>query len=107
MSTFEVNAQADSPAGGVIVVHGDVDLATAPELFKAAEQAMNANPGGLSIDLSDVTFIDSTGLGVLIRIRNALAESGRELAIVAPSRSVERAMSLAGLSEVFGIPIAE
>lgn len=102
MSTFEVTTDAQSPTAGLVIVRGDVDLATAPQILGVAEGLIDSGVD-LTIDMSGVTFIDSTGLGALIKIRNALLERGHHLIVATPSRAVERAVALAGLADVFGV----
>lgn len=82
-------------------VSGDVDLATADELHAAGEQALSELCSTLRIDLSDVTFLDSTGLGALIRIRNA-AEP-RPVILESPRPNVMRVLEVTAMDQVFTI----
>jgi anti-sigma B factor antagonist len=102
VTTFEVTTEANSPDAARVTVSGEVDLATAPALLQAAEELVKSTEGDVAIDMSEVTFIDSTGLGVLVQIRNAVTGRGSSLVFATPSRSVQRALSLAGLDKVFG-----
>jgi anti-sigma B factor antagonist len=81
---------------------GDIDLATADELKEAGEKALTEYCGTLRIDLSGVTFIDSTGLGALIHIRNA-AGSGTSVILENPPRHVRRIFEITGLAGAFTI----
>ena len=65
------------------------------------EMAKSVAPGRLEIDLGDVTFIDSSGLGALISLRNAARESGANLVLVRMSPAVARFFELAGVSDSF------
>src|SRR5688572_28962397 len=58
----------------VVAVHGDVDLASAPELWATVEGAVSAGDR-LVLDVSNVAFIDSSGLAVLIRASQILGDS--------------------------------
>lgn len=82
-----------------------MDLASAPQLLDAATQVLADLPAGsqLLLDLVGVTFIDSSGLGALVQIRNALAEAGGALVVVAQSHAVELAVGYAGLGDVFEV----
>ena len=103
MSTFQATPQSDLDGRPVLGVKGEIDLASAQALVEAAEAFAAANPGEpVRIDLSDTTFMDSTGLGALINIRNGALERGGELEVTGRSRAVERAFELAGLTDVFG-----
>ena len=100
----------DAPVTGVeergdaLLVHlsGELDLYNAhlvrEELLAAAARA----PDRLIVDLADVTFIDSTGLGVLIEARGRLANR-RALLLVAPNVDTRRALEISGLDRHFGV----
>ena len=55
----------------------------------------------ISLDVSGVQFIDSTGVGLLVRLQKQLRADGRELVLVAPTQPVLRALALMRLSELF------
>ena len=90
--------------GGAIVVRlaGELDLYNAhlvrDELFPAAKRA----PERLIVDLSGVTFIDSTGLGVLIEARTQLANR-RAFLLVGPGLETKRALEISGLDRHFAL----
>ena len=103
VSTFQASTQTDLEGRPVLGVEGDLDLASAQALIEAAEKiAATAPEGPLRLDLAGVTFMDSTGLGALIKVRNAALDRGSELEIVGRSKAAERAFTLAGLDDVFG-----
>lgn len=84
-----------------LVLHGEIDIKTAPDLQDAIEATAHAV---LLIDMSDVSFIDSTGLRVLALARESFAEAGRRFVVVAPEDSaVVRTMRLAGLAGDFDV----
>lgn len=91
-----------SGAASVVEVGGEVDLHSAnqlrDELLKAAE---GENPC-VVVDLSRVSFIDSTGLGVLVGALKRVRETG-VLSLVCPQRSVRRVFEITGLMQVFPI----
>jgi anti-sigma B factor antagonist len=90
-------------AAGVteLAVFGEVDLATADELFAAGTKALSADCAALRIDLAGVTFMDSTGLAALVKINNQAA--GRPVLIQNPRPNVLRVFEVTALDKVFGI----
>jgi anti-anti-sigma factor len=90
----------DGPA--VLRVSGEIDLQVADELRDAGLAAV-ADEAGLAIDLSEVSFIDSSGLAALIAINNALRTPGQRLILLSPSRSVRRILELTGLNPAFTV----
>lgn len=84
-----------------VVVSGEVDIKTAPELEAAIGDRANDH---LVLDVSGVTFIDSTGLRVLATARTRTGENGGRLVIVAPDDSaVLRTIRLAGMAADFQV----
>jgi anti-anti-sigma factor len=80
---------------GTLVVAGELDAHTAPELADAlAELPEDAD---VMLDLSDLSFMDSSGLRVLISAHRSLTEAGQSLTLRHPSRSVQRLLSVSGL----------
>jgi anti-sigma B factor antagonist len=86
----------------VISVQGEVDLATAPRLKWPLVDALDAGRRRLIVDLSDVSFMDSTALGVLIGVRRSLAPTAR-MAIVCSDAEVLRIFEISGLDVAFQI----
>ena len=85
----------------VLKVDGDVDLARRQELedLVAAKDDRYSN---LVFDLSDVTFMDSTGLGWLLRSQDLLADRGGQCVVVLPT-TLDRLFSAAGITDQFEI----
>jgi anti-sigma B factor antagonist len=80
-------------------VAGEVDLATAEELNQAATSALESRPTALVIDLARVTFLDSTGLAVLVAVTNQTNASGVRLIIRDPAPRVRNVIRITGLAE--------
>lgn len=79
-----------------VTVTGELDIATAPQLRAAV--AERPPPGGLVVvDLSPVTFMDSTGLGVILRLHAALTAEGSRLAVVCPDGPARLLFQVTGL----------
>jgi anti-anti-sigma factor len=73
----------------VLTLGGEIDLATADEVRKLGGDAVAANPSAeLHVDLSQVTFLDSSGISALVHIRNLAAP--HELVVADPSSRVCR-----------------
>jgi anti-anti-sigma factor len=100
-----VDLAASTDAGGrtVLTVAGEVDIHVADQLRDAGLAAATAGPGDIAVDVSRVTFIDSSGLAALVAINNALDPPGRRLALLRPSRAVRRILELTGLTAAFAV----
>jgi anti-sigma B factor antagonist len=99
MSDIDLTVRS-SVVGGwtVLSVEGEVDLYTAPAVREAAIEAMEAGADHLLLDLTEVPFMDSSGLGVIVACLKRLRESGGDLAVVSPPSSPPtKLLSLTGL----------
>ena len=96
---MRVNAQV-TPDGraGVIVAEGEIDLAAAPRLREAMTDHLAAGRVHLLMDLTSVTFIDSTGLGVLVGAAKKTGGLGGSLRIVCTNDRVLRLLAITGIS---------
>lgn len=92
-----------SPDGSVIRVVGEVDLYSSPELRKAILKSTSSAKGGLAIDLSGVTYIDSSGVATLVEGLRSARKNDIGFVLVAPSPAVRQVLELARLDSVFEV----
>jgi anti-sigma B factor antagonist len=87
---------------GVVVVSlgGELDLYNAEEMRGALLDACAGEPQVLVVDLAEVSFIDSTALGVLIEARSKMADRGG-FRLAAPGLETRRALEVSGLDRHF------
>ncbi len=89
---------ADGRDGHVVLyVSGEIDLSAKTLFQDRLADLINASDDDVLVDLADVSFINSTGLAVLLHAREQLGTAGRKLTITRPSRPVTRVLELAGL----------
>ena len=81
-------------------VEGRLNLVTAPELRTAVERAVAAGTARAVIDLSGVTFIDSSGLGMVIAGLKHARQAGGELRIAAAGEQVRMVLELTKLNRI-------
>lgn len=90
--------------GGVVyALAGEMDLTNAAEMITHLRGLTDGHGHRLDLDLSGVTYIDSTGLRWLIEINDELASSGGRLCLVGLSPAVERLMRLTASDGLFCI----
>ena len=87
----------------VVDVAGEVDVFSAPELAEQLSQLFDAGRQTVVVDLTSVTFLDSTGLGTLVAARNRAEEAGGQLPIIGSAERVLKLFRITGLDEVFEI----
>ena len=83
----------------VIALTGELDLGTAERLAQELERAQADGESAIVLDLSGLTFIDSTGLRVIIEADEQLADGESAWAIVPGPDSVQRVFELTGTAE--------
>jgi anti-anti-sigma factor len=89
----------------VLRTSGEIDMSTAPVLADEFETALTSAtaPAPVVADLSDVTFLSSAGLAVLLDARKRCSAGGTPLRLVATGRPVLRSLEVAGLLELLPV----
>ena len=82
----------------IVQPHGELDVATV-ETLRAALDAIE-RPGRLLLDLRGLSFIDSTGLHLLVALHQRAQRDEFQLTLLAPAAPIDRAIHLCGLDEV-------
>jgi anti-sigma B factor antagonist len=94
-------SQEQRGAVPLLRVRGEVDIYTAPRLKEAVVAALNSGAQSLAFDLSQVGFLDSTGLQVLMSAKKRTAERGGEVYIIGAGGQIRRVFSLLSLERIF------
>jgi anti-sigma B factor antagonist len=100
---FAVTEQGPQAGHHVIAARGEIDLFTAPELKRVLTDAIEGGQHRVVIDLSEVSFLDSTALGVLIGAVKRLRSRDGALAIVNTDASIAKTFEITGLDQIFTI----
>lgn len=87
-------------SGVVLVLVGDLDLATAGALVLAAEEVLaESEPGQeLVVDLAGVVFCDSAGISAMVTVRRLSTQYGCVLRVTKPQPQVRRVLEVTGLT---------
>jgi anti-anti-sigma factor len=85
---------------GALILAGEIDSYTAPEL---SELLAGASASIGVIDLRDVTFMDSSGLRVLVEANRLCSAAGQPLVVRAPSEAVHRVLEISGIVETLTV----
>lgn len=88
---------------GIMEANGEVDMATAGMVRQAITELIGDGQADLVLDLSQVTFIDSTGLGILVGARKKVAHLDGSFAIVCANPRILRLFKITGLAEAIAI----
>ena len=84
----------------IIDVKGDLDLYNAFRLKEAVQRMIDADARVLILNMKDVDYVDSSGIGALLSINRLLAKDGRKLRIASVTQTVQNLMNITGLARV-------
>ena len=94
---FDVQIRMTEEGNPVLAIRGELDLAAAPQLRRVVGSLMGSGARHMIVDLSEASFIDSSGMGALLWADHRLHAVGGELTAVNPQPNVARAFEIAGL----------
>jgi anti-anti-sigma factor len=97
--TLEV-ASASDDGSVTVTLRGELDLASAGALQERLTAVEQAAPSLIVLDLSDLSFIDSSGLRVLLLADGRAREDGRELVLTHSSDAVQRVFEMTGTRDL-------
>lgn len=88
------------PYGRLAALSGEIDLSTVGEVEERLEEGSgDGRPDVVVLDLREVSFLDSSGLRLVLRLQRQLSEEGRRLVVVQGPRRVARVFELTGVAE--------
>ena len=101
---FEVEVNPEA-GGATVAVTGEIDVATSPALRRALHRMLDEGTSRIVVDLSRTTFIDSSGLGVLVGALKRLREDDGNDTIVLTGLQdpVRKVFEITGLTALFNI----
>jgi anti-sigma B factor antagonist len=99
---LSVSIRHDVGNASIIEVGGEVDVYTSPRLKEALASVFGRQPH-IVVNLEAVTYIDSTGLGVLVGVLKRVREQDGRLALICSNARLKRLFDLTGLVKVFDI----
>jgi anti-sigma B factor antagonist len=96
VSQFEVTRET---VGDTIVLRlrGDLDMAVSPELREQLAAALEAKPKRIIVDMKEISFMDSSGVAVLVVALQACGRKRMNLSLAAPSAPVRNVLEMSGL----------
>jgi anti-anti-sigma factor len=86
----------------VVSASGVVDMLTSPQFEASITSSLQKNPSAIIVDLTDVDFLASAGMGVLVAAREQAASDIR-FGVVASGPATSRPLTLVGLADIIGL----
>ena len=84
-----------------VIVRGELDCASAPLLADEVRTLLGEGTCRLTVDLGEMTFIDSTGLATLVWALRAARESGGDVVLHGPTKNVRKVLAISGADRFF------
>ena len=106
MSQDELTIDLKTEEGGGLLIfklRGSLDLATSPTVRAALTDATEKGKRELVVDLTQLEFLDSTGLGALIGAHRRATEHGGSLRLIVSDGPISRLLTITGLIRVFAV----
>ena len=100
---IQLTEETFEPAGIVISVAGELDIATAPPLRDHLTAAIEAGRHRLVIDLSAISFLDSVAIATIVHAKQMLPEDGKLALVIDPSSYVMLVFEGSGLAKVLDL----
>lgn len=88
---------------GVIRMAGEIDYTVTPKIRTGLLNYIEKTKGSLKLDLSELDYLDSSGLAVFIEARRHLVEQGRVLEIISVKEEVKKIFQLTQVDKLFGL----
>ncbi|MGH8991687.1 MAG: STAS domain-containing protein [Acidimicrobiia bacterium] len=99
---FDIDV-TDDDGGVTVAVRGELDVLTAPFLWERLEGLLPDAGGRLTLDLAGVRFIDSMGLGVIVRAQSRLRRGTGQLVVRSPQDQARKVFEMTGLSRTIDL----
>ncbi len=101
---MDINIETEElGACSVINVHGDIDVYSSPKVKETINALIEKEAYKIIINLEDIRYIDSTGLGVLIGALKRVKEHGGNITVVCSNPQIKKVFTITGLVKIFGI----
>jgi anti-sigma B factor antagonist len=81
-------------------LRGEIDISNAHQLRQQLDAAYGARPADIYLDLDNLSYIDSTGLGVIIAVYGTIRNKGHKTIIVNPKDNVKKLLRITSLDKV-------
>ena len=98
---FEISELENGREG--VRVTGEVDIYTTTQFKEPIEKLIEANTKYIFLDLTDLSYIDSTGIGILIELRKGSMSRDLNMTLINPQKNVVKLLQLTGVDQIFSI----
>lgn len=87
------------------LLYGELDAVQAPKLLSSMQELLDGQVGNLHLDCRELEFVDSMGLGALVKLRKAVEEKGHAIRLTNVKKRIYKLFVITGLDSSFGIEV--
>lgn len=95
--------QVEGKSGTVVAIDGEIGYSEIRELKSGLDKVLGTDAAAVLVDLAEVSFIASDGLGVFIRARAKAEEHGKAFLLVGPQPRIHELLSKTQLTKIFSV----
>jgi anti-sigma B factor antagonist len=99
-----LHTYGDGDGGVIVAADGEIDMSTAPLVRECLTAALSDGVHAVLVDMSAVSFLDSSGIAALVDAHRVAAAGARVLRLRNTSPLITRVLEVTGLTETFGLP---
>ncbi len=88
-------------------LQGDLDAVQAPKLISSIGSSLSQQPADVVLDCKPLDFVDSMGLGALVKVRKMVEEQGHTIKLLRMKQRIYKLFVITGLQDSFGIEVEE
>jgi anti-anti-sigma factor len=98
---LELACRVAADGKATVKIRGELDIATADQAYAYLRDVVDSQEGPVLMNLSELSFCDAAGLGVLARVAGHARRAGRSLKLIAARPALLRIMAITGMDEAF------
>lgn len=83
-----------------LILRGDLDAYTGPRFNESLKAAVEGTKGDIAMDMREVSFVDSSGIAILVATAKTLRERGNTLVIQSPPRMLRKVLEMTGVTKL-------
>jgi anti-sigma B factor antagonist len=103
MQTFDTLKVVSEPDPSIVALEGEIDLHESPNVRESLRALIDKKTPRIYVDMTDVGYIDSSGLAVLIDAMQRIANYGGKFGLIAIQPAVRTVLEIARLDQVFRV----
>ncbi|PKM59418.1 MAG: anti-sigma factor antagonist [Firmicutes bacterium HGW-Firmicutes-4] len=87
----------------MVSIKGEIDIYSIEKFRETIEEKMKTQAAEIILDCSELSYMDSTGMGVLIELRNKSKEMGQKIIMMNPRPNIKKLLALTGVDKIIDI----